>query len=55
MELFFNNIREVKDFLKSRIFTIAHKETYIFEEDTYATFPGNICAFMQRRMWYGKI
>jgi hypothetical protein len=45
----FRTIKDVKDFLKSRIFVVQPKGACLFEDDTYAVLPGNISLFLNRR------
>ena len=44
----FNTAQEIKDILKSKIFTVQPKGTYLFEDDTYAMLQGNISLFLDR-------
>jgi hypothetical protein len=45
----FNDIQEIKDFLKSKIFVLQNKESYIFEDDTYAILKEDFSLLIQRK------
>jgi hypothetical protein len=48
IENHFNDIREIKDFLKSKIFVSQNRQSYVFDDDAYAMLQGDFSLLILR-------